>query len=126
MWQQYNPNPKGLQVGDCVIRALAKATGKTWEQVYIALCVEGLGMCDMPSANRVWGHWLQEQGFKRNFLPDACPSCYTVAQFTADHPSGLFILCMDGHVACVEDGSIFDTWDSSERVPLYYWIKEES
>lgn len=30
MWRQYNPNPKGLLVGDCVIRAISKALGMTW------------------------------------------------------------------------------------------------
>jgi len=27
----YNPNPQGLSVGDCVIRAVSKATGLSWE-----------------------------------------------------------------------------------------------
>lgn len=25
---QYNPNPRGNRVGDCVIRAISKATGR--------------------------------------------------------------------------------------------------
>lgn len=27
----YNPNPQDLHVGDCVIRAVSKATDLTWE-----------------------------------------------------------------------------------------------
>ena len=27
-WEYYNPNPAGKRVGDCVIRAICKATGK--------------------------------------------------------------------------------------------------
>ena len=33
MYSYYNPNPiKNKRVGDCVVRALSKATGKSWEE----------------------------------------------------------------------------------------------
>lgn len=59
MWTQYNPNPAGLLVGDCVIRAVSKAMDISWEDAYLALCLEGYSMHDLPNANRVWGHYLQ-------------------------------------------------------------------
>lgn len=27
MWHKFNPNPRGSSVGDCVVRAVAAATG---------------------------------------------------------------------------------------------------
>ena len=30
----FNPNPAGQKVGDCTVRAIAKATGKSWDEVY--------------------------------------------------------------------------------------------
>lgn len=33
-WEYYNPNPAGKRVGDCVIRAICKATGKDWTTVF--------------------------------------------------------------------------------------------
>lgn len=27
----FNPNPAGQKVGDCTVRAIAKATGKSWD-----------------------------------------------------------------------------------------------
>lgn len=30
LWVEFNPNPHGLQVGDCVIRAVAKAMDMPW------------------------------------------------------------------------------------------------
>ena len=33
----FNPNPAGLKVGDCTVRAIAKGTGKSWDEVYIGL-----------------------------------------------------------------------------------------
>ena len=54
----FNPNPAGQKVGDCTVRAIAKATGKSWDEVYIGLCLQGLIMGDLPSANSVWGAYL--------------------------------------------------------------------
>lgn len=36
---QYNPNPRGNRVGDCVIRAISKATGRDWETTYAGVCL---------------------------------------------------------------------------------------
>lgn len=108
----FNPNPAGQKVGDCTVRAIAKATGKSWDEVYIGLCLQGLIMGDLPSANSVWSAYLRQQGFTRNVIPNTCPDCYTVADFCADHPRGVYVLALSSHVVCVEDGTYFDTWDS--------------
>ena len=38
----FNPNPEGKQVGDCTVRAIARATGQSWDATYIGLCLQGL------------------------------------------------------------------------------------
>lgn len=88
MYSAYNPNPMGALVGDCTVRAISRATGESWDAVYCGLCVEGLRLCDMPTANHVWGAYLRRHGFRRLALPDDCPDCYTVADFCRDHPQG--------------------------------------
>lgn len=65
MWRQYNPNPEGLQVGDCVIRAISKALDVPWEDAFLIVCMEGFSMHDLPNANRVWGHYLHTHGYER-------------------------------------------------------------
>ena len=121
----YNPNPTWAKVGDCVVRALSKALGQTWEETYIDLSVEGLLMGDLPSANAVWGAYLRRKGFEREIIPNSCPDCYTVEDFCADHPNGTYILALDGHVVSVVDGQYFDTWQSGREVPIYYWHRKE-
>ena len=79
MFVFFNPNPGAKRVGDCAVRAIAKAMGTDWEKTYLALCVEGLRAHDMPSGNSVWGSYLKANGFRQRMLPDACPECYTVA-----------------------------------------------
>ena len=120
----FNPNPAGRQVGDCTVRAIAKATGKSWDEIYIGLCLQGLILGDLPSANSVWGAYLRQHGFARNVIPDTCPDCYTVDRFADEHPRGTYILALSGHVVCVQDGTIYDSWNSEDEIPLYYWVKE--
>ncbi len=124
MWKQYNPNPRSERVGDCTIRAIAKATGQEWDKVYAQLCLQGYIMADMPSANNVWGAYLKKEGYKRYIVPDTCPECYTVEDFCNDFPEGVYILALSGHVVCVTDGDYYDTWDSGKEIPMYYWKKE--
>lgn len=121
MWRKYNPNPQGKAVGDCTVRAISKALGKRWEEVYIDLCDMGLKMCDMPSANAVWGAYLHRQGFTRSVIPNTCPTCYTVDDFCHEHPRGVYILALSGHVCCVCNGDVFDSWDSRSETPIYFW-----
>lgn len=124
MYQEFNPNPAEKRVGDCAVRALCKATGLCWTGVFAALCLKAFELHDMPSANQVWGAYLRAQGFRRYILPNTCPDCYTVAEFCEDHPKGLYVLALSGHVVCVQDGDWYDSWDSGAETPVYYWAKE--
>jgi len=124
MYEYYNPNPQSKAVGDCVIRALCKALDKPWAAVYTELCVYGMAAADMPSANAVWGAYLRAQGYRRYIIPDTCPDCYTISNFAADHPDGVYIVGTGSHVVTVSDGVIFDSWDSSNEIPIFYFKKE--
>lgn len=120
----YNPNPSGKNSGDCTVRAIAKATGMSWQEAYLALAIQGYLDGDMPSANAVWGAYLRKLGYGRHIMPDTCPDCYTVEDFARDHPSGVYILALSGHVVCLRDGVLYDSWQSQYETVLYYWTKE--
>lgn len=124
-FKHFNPNPRGVRVGDCAVRACCAATGQSWEHTHIALCLEAFCRGDMPSADHVWGAYLKRQGFRRRALDDVCPDCYTTVDFCRDHPRGVYVLAFGGHVACVIDGDVYDTWDSGGEVPAYYYEKGE-
>lgn len=124
MYVFFNNNPKGLKIGDCVVRAISAAMSKSWEQVYVDLCVEGYELRDMPNANAVWDTYLRENGYVRHSIPDTCPACYTIGQFAADHPQGTYIVATGTHVVCVRNAEILDNWDSSSEIPAYYYSKE--
>ena len=119
----FNPNPTGRSVGDCAVRAVAKALDIPWEDAYLRMSKNGYLMGDMPSSDSVWGAVLRENGFKRKTIPDECPDCYTAEEFAKDNPHGTFVLGFGGHCAAVVDGDIYDSWDSSNEVPVYFWYK---
>ena len=117
MFNYYNPNPANRKVGDCAVRAIAKALNTTWEQAYIILSTKGYEMCDMPSANSVWGAVLKDNGFIRAAVPNYCPECYTIKDFCLENPIGVYILGTGSHVVAVEDGEYYDAWDSGNEIP---------
>lgn len=125
MYKKINVNPVCRRGDDCTVRAIATALNKTWEEVYVDLCVYGLKECDMPSSNHVWGAYLLDRGYTRHIVPNTCPYCYTVRQFAEDNPDGTYILALHGHVVCCKDGCYMDSWDSGDEVVVYYWKKED-
>lgn len=124
-YSYYNPNPTGKNVGDCTVRALTKALRQSWEDIYIGLIVYGYMMKDMPSANAVWGAYLRNRGYARKIMPDTYSDCYTLLDFAKEKSIGTYVVALSGHVVCVQDGVIYDSWDSSGEVPLYYWYRRK-
>ena len=124
MYIRYNPNPTGRNVGDCAVRAVAKALNKDWETTYLMISRYGFRMGDMPSSDSVWGAVLRQNGFYRSAVPNTCPDCYTAADFCRDNPEGTFVLGFGGHVATVVDGDLYDSWNSSNEIPAYVWAKK--
>lgn len=123
----YNPNPVRNDggVGDCAVRAIAKALDISWEKAYAKLSLNGFLMGDIPNSDLVWGSVLREEGFVREIVPNTCPECYTVAEFCNDYPKGIYVIKSENHVATVIDGVLYDSWNSEMKIPIYYWTNEK-
>ena len=126
-WKKINLNPLQKQTGDCVIRAIAYATGQSWDSVFRELTEEAYNRAEMPSWNPTWWAYLERKGFTRHVIPEKCPECYTVKDFCREYPHGTYVLFIPqteggvGHVVAVQDGSYIDTWDSGNEIPLVFW-----
>ena len=120
-----NKNPHDKLVGDCVIRAISILLNQDWYTTYLGLCIQGYIDCDMPSSDSVWGNYLEYKGFKKTVIPNECPDCITVRNFSKKFSQGRYLLAVGGHVVTVVDGSYFDTWDSGDRVINYLYQKAQ-
>lgn len=117
MFRKTNPNPDGLRVGDCVVRAIAIALDISWIDAYLDLCLQGLLMRDMPSANAVWDAYLQAKGFTKDVVTNA----RSVKEYCGSNPEGISVLGTGQHVVTVINGDYYDAWDSGDEIPVFVW-----
>lgn len=124
-YRYFNPNPVGNRTRDCVIRAVAAALDMSWDDAFDLVAERAKQMGQTMDENAVYGSILRQCGFYRATVPNSCPDCYTAADFCRDHPHGIYVLGFTGHVAAVIDGQVWDSWDSSDEIPQYYWALQE-
>lgn len=137
---------KGEKAGDCVVRAIAIATGKDYKKVYDELFKRNKdfienGRCKVARALRkkgasprdgnfkkVYEKYILELGFK--WQPTMKIGSGMTVHVKADElPSGTLILRLSKHLTCVKDGILYDTHDCSRegtRGVYGYWIKNDS
>lgn len=119
---QYNEHPYNDSIDDCVLRAIAKFFNITWDEAYLMVMMQGYDMKKYPTnRNDVWGTMLHEMGCDFYYVPNMCPMCITVEKFANDHPRGRYILGTTTHAVAVIDGIYYDTWDSGQEYPVYYF-----
>lgn len=119
----YNPNPFGLSTEDCAVRTLCAILRIDWESAHKLLSDTSRDMGLMPSNPAVIWAILKMRGFHRSALWDQCPDCYTVAHFAEDHPRGVFVVATATHILAVIGGNWYDSWNSGDEIPLFYWQK---
>jgi len=122
----YQPNKKDKkdEVGDCVIRAICKATGKEWVEVFDGLCEHArINQC-LPNQKQAYEPYLEALGFV--YKPLKCrPTMATVMEFRRGFKDTAICNVRVGygsHFVTVQDGQVFDTWDSSEYKMYGYWV----
>jgi len=123
-FRYFNNNPVKNRVIDCTVRAISVATNQSWRQVHRDLCDLSERMYDMPSSNAVWMKYLKDLGFTRYLLPDTCPDCYTVRDFSNDYPFGIYILSTGDHVVACIDGEYIDSFDSGDETVESFFRRE--
>lgn len=123
MYINLNLNPTKSNTDDCAVRAIALALNKSWKKIYMDIALEGVEMYKMPNDKSVVNEYLKKQGFTRHTMPE-CPDCYSVKEFTYDHPNGTYILGLLDHIVTVIGGDYYDTWDSGDEIVIFYWTKE--
>lgn len=120
----YNPNPLKKETGDCVVRALVKATGKSWDEVYKELCEIGFELKVMPNSDEAWKEFLLRNSFEYCKIQVKKGSKRpTVESFAKEHKKGIYVLRVANHLVTVHDGYYYDIWDSGKK-SLYGFYKK--
>jgi hypothetical protein len=126
----FNPNPtqgkttKRHTVGDCVVRAMCKATGDDWDTVFKELCEIGFELKAMPNDKITWKEYLDRKGFKKHSIKVVKGSKRpTVDSFCREHKTGTYVLSVANHLVTAVDGYNYDTWDPAECSLYGYWEK---
>lgn len=121
MYINYNPNPCGKLVGDCVIRGISKLLNQSWRDTYLELFSYAYELCDLPSSNAVWSSYLTDL---KNYTQKNI-SVMTVKEFCENHKKGTYLLATGSHVVAVKNGNYYDAWDSGNELITFYFFKEE-
>lgn len=116
-----NLNPDNARIGDCEIRAIAKATDKPYtvieHEIWLALGEAGYRYyCD---AGKIY---LEKCGCKKLSFPakKGCPRM-TAGDFAKKYTKGRFVLRVAHHLTACVDGQIFDTWNCTNKCVYNAW-----
>ena len=120
----FNPNPKGKHVTDCTVRMLCRLEGFSWLEAFDRLVDISRREYRMPSSDKNWETILSSFGYKKYMLPPSIPDWYTIRDFCRDNPRGKYAIKTTGHVVAVVDGDYYDSFDSGDKEPMYYLVKE--
>lgn len=116
MFKNLNINPKSRKAGDCVIRAIAKASGKSWHTVFDELTDLARSECAMPNDRPIVKKYLERIGFhKVSVQPKPGCSRFRVKELAEQlkTPAVVFIA---GHLTAIDGfGNYIDTWDCGDK-----------
>lgn len=138
----FNANPKGRITGDCVTRAITKATGKDYNDVVMDLARIHVETGYDGETKEGYSRLLEEYGWVKNPQPKK-PSGkkYTGEEFCKllnkeKKDSSPIIAHIGGnHIVAIvptdmndpqENWKVFDIWDSTDGCIGNYWTKKAS
>lgn len=112
--------------GDCAVRAIAIASDTDYKEIYNELKAINKGKsCRDGTPNAVSKKWFKNHGWA--WTPTMTIGSGCKVHLKADElPKGVLVVRLSGHLACVKDGVLYDTYDCSRaetRCVYGYWTK---
>jgi len=117
-WYEYNPNPKGKNIGDCTLRAYCAAFNISWEEAFdIAskIAKENGSLIQYVSDKVLVEHFECIMDDKYNKKVVKPKDRITVSEFATTHPYGIYILGMRNHLVTLKNGEYWDSWDCGDK-----------
>ena len=121
---------KAGNVGDCVTRAICNATGRDYKEVYKALSAAQKKVSGKRSARdgvnrKVLKHYIEREIGARWVACMGIGTGCRVHLCAEELPKGKLIVNLSGHLSCVKDGVLYDTYDCTRggsRCVYGYWV----
>lgn len=112
-----NVNPLDMKESDCVVRAISSASGYSYAEIQDKLYyISKIFDCDELCVS-CYKHLL-ENVFK--YDREYCRGM-TTREFCEEHPYGIYIVRMNGHLSMIYNGDIYDIWDCSNEILTDAW-----
>ena len=113
----YNINPDGNRASDCVTRAISLGSGLDYSVVRRKLYHSSkLFDCEKLNVD-CYAHLLQDV-FK---FPQVNTYGMTVGEFADNHPYGIYLVRMNGHISTIWEGDVIDIWDCRDSYITNAW-----
>ena len=116
---KFTANPKN-ETNDCIIRSIAKATDRPWQDVMKEMCDIAIEMYLMPNNSEV----IEEYMYRRKKFVYSPSNPTTVQQFAAEKPVGRFVICGEDHAIAIVDGDWYDLNDSANTMVVDFYHVE--
>lgn len=110
-----NLNPQKREVDDCVVRAIALATQTSWYETYIMLSDLAMKDCVLLNDSNFVEKFLDDNFTKEQHM---CKKC-TIDDISL--PNGVFLITIQGHITCIIDNCVYDTWDCRDEIVWGLW-----
>ena len=124
----YNRNPKNKITNDCIVRAIATTTDKTWGEVYNALYEIGLKYGLMLNDFKCCECYLKKLGWVKHNQPRkedntkySGSEFVKTAEYNAIRESPVIAKIGSHHMTVIVNGKIYDTWNCSGNKIGNYW-----
>ena len=115
MYKFHNQNSHQRYVDDCTVRAISLAEDKTWNYTYDKLSDMARSRGMMFNSVEFIEDYL-DYNYKRE-----CHSAITVGEFAEQNNRGTYLVTMPNHITVIIDGTIYDTFDCSDRIMRCAW-----
>ena len=122
----YNANPHNKLGGDCAIRAIATAIGRTWEQTVREMTEIGIKYGYVCNDKNTITKYLSSKKWIKHPQPrKSNNNKFTGKEFCLANKSISCIANIGGHhIVAIVNGQVNDIWDSTDGCIGNYWTKE--
>tara|TARA_R100001244_G_scaffold131836_1_gene105948 strand:- start:153 stop:548 length:396 start_codon:yes stop_codon:yes gene_type:complete len=106
---------------DCVIRAIAHATGLDYMKVFTDLCNLAITTGYLPNAKETYRQYLSSLGWtKHSPMKNGHNKKVRLKNYKTE---GTYIVLTAGHLTCIKNGILYDIWDCRKSCGNSYYTK---